>query len=243
MSKAVACRVRRVFRRFAVVKVIGLLVGGLAIGAGCPKRVIPARGDAPGAERLLVGGERVFEDHFDRAELGADWTTEMPFSADKRGWRIVDGWLHATQPENAGAWLVQQLPAGPVRVEFTARSEPKSDGSFPGDLKCEIFATEPRHQAGYVVINGGWNNSLDVIARLDEHGTDRLAQKAQPVLQSTAHRWALARVEGTLYWFRDGALVMTYTDDAPLTGRYFGFNDWASEAYFDDLAVYRLPGG
>ncbi|PKP66894.1 MAG: hypothetical protein CVT83_09075 [Alphaproteobacteria bacterium HGW-Alphaproteobacteria-5] len=56
--------------------------------------------------------------------------------------------------------------------------------------------------------------------------------------------WEPVAYENVLFeGFRDGALVMTYTDDAPLTGRYFGFNDWASEAYFDDLAVYRLPGG
>jgi len=220
-----------------------LALAGLALGAGCDKRVIPARGDAPGAERFLEGGQLVFEDRFERAELGSDWKTDMPFSADKRGWRIVDGWLHSTQPENDGAWLMKLLPDGPVRVEFTARSEPKADGSFPGDLKCEIFATEPRHEAGYIVINGGWNNSLDVIARLDEHGEDRLAQKSRPVMRSTAHRWVVAREKNKIYWFRDGALVMTYTDDAPIPGRYFGLNNWASNAYFDDVAVYTLSGG
>ncbi|TNF29769.1 MAG: hypothetical protein EP329_14960 [Deltaproteobacteria bacterium] len=227
-------------RRFGT---LGVLIGTLALGAGCPKRVIPARGDAPGVERFLEGGERVFEDHFERAELGPDWKTEMPYAQDKRGWRIENGWLHATQPENAGAWLMKLLPEGPTRVEFTARSEPKADGSFPGDLKCEIFATEPRHEAGYSVINGGWNNTLDVIARLGEHGKDRLAQNARPVIQSTAHRWAIVRSEQKVYFFRDGELVMTYTDEAPVPGRYFGFNNWASNAYFDDVAVYRLPGG
>ena len=215
---------------------LALGLAALALSAaGCPKRAIPARGDAPGPERFLQGGERVFEDRFDRKELGPAWKTEH---AD---WRIVDGWLHARRPENAGAWLTELLPEGPVRVEFTARAEAGTDGKFSGDLKCEIFAAEPRHQAGYVLINGGWNNTLDVIARLDEHGQDRLAQTSKPVLQSTAHRWAVVRVDATIHWFRDGELLMSYTDPQPLPGRYFGFNDWATAAYFDDLAVFRLP--
>ena len=219
-----------------------LAIAALAISA-CPKRVIPARGDAPGVERYLTGGEREYEDHFERSELGADWKTDKAWPEDNVGWQIVDGWLHSTQPENAGAWLTHLLPEGPVRVEFTARSEAKADGSFPGDLKCEIFAEEPRHESGYSVINGGWNNSLDVIARKGEHGTDRLAQKAHPVLQSTAHHWAVVRVDEKLYWFRDGALIMSFTDEHPLTGRYFGFNNWATNAFFDDLVIYRLQGG
>lgn len=206
-------------------------------GAGCGKKTIPSRGDAPGAERFLTGGELVFEDRFDRAEFGENWKVEHA------SWRIVDGWAHSTNPKNDGLWLNEQLPEGPVRVEFVARSEPLPDGSFPGDLKCEIFAKTQAHEAGYVLINGGWNNQLDVIARLDEHGEDRLAQTSKPVVRSTAHRWAVVRVGGDLHWFRDGELLMTYQDAAPLDGRYFGFNNWLTHAYFDDLRVYRLTDG
>lgn len=207
------------------------------LASACGQKSIPARGDAPGVERFLEGGELVFEDRFDRAELGDAWKSEHA------SWRIVDGWVHSTDPKNKGLWLNELLPEGPVRVEFVARSEPLSDGSFPGDLKCEIFAETQTHEAGYVLINGGWNNQLDVIARLDEHGDDRLAQTSKPVVRSTAHRWAVVRVDGDLHWFRDGELVMSYRDAAPLKGRYFGFNNWLTNAYFDDLRIYRLTGG
>ncbi len=203
--------------------------------AACEKRVIPARGDVLGTERLLLGGRLVFHDDFNRAELGDRWQT------GHAGWALVDGWVHSTKPRNDGLWLKELLPDGPVRVEFTARSEPEADGSFPGDLKCEIFATKPEHGAGYVVINGGWNNKLDVIARLDEHGEDRLAQPSQKVERSVAYRWAIVRQDGTVRWFRDGELMMSYTDEAPLAGRYFGFNNWTTNAYFDDLKIYQLP--
>ncbi|MCA9514114.1 MAG: hypothetical protein KC635_04165 [Myxococcales bacterium] len=220
--------------RVAVIAAGAWLVAAAVGAGGCGHRAIPARGDAAGPERFLTGGKVVFEDDFERAELGEGWQVESP------DWKIVGGWLHSTRPENKGAWLMTQLPKGSWRVEFLARSEPLPDGSFPGDLKCEVAADKPEHQGGYIVINGGWNNSLDVIARKDEHGKDRLAQAAAPVKPSVAYKWAIVKHEGTLYWFRDGELLMTYADDKPIDGRYFGFNNWATQAYFDALKIYAL---
>ena len=42
---------------------------------------------------------------------------------------------------------------------------------------------------------------------------------------------------------RDGtehALHLTYPDTEPLTGRFFGFNNWEAKVTFDNLAVYDL---
>ena len=36
--------------------------------------------------------------------------------------------------------------------------------------KCEIFGDGSDHASGYILVHGGWNNSISVIARLDEHG-------------------------------------------------------------------------
>lgn len=203
------------------------------LATGCDKKAIPARATVP--EQLLEGGELVFSDDFERAELGEQWTTTHA------GWRIEAGELHDTNAKNVGLWLEQQLPER-VRVEFDVRSEPTPGAkTFAGDAKCEIFAARPEHQAGYVIINGGWSNRLDVIARLDEHGGDRLAKDSVRVEPSVSYRWAVARTGSTLHFFRDGVLILSYPDAAPLTGRFFGFNNWESRLYLDNLAIYRLP--
>ena len=176
----------------------------------------------------------VFEDDFERPGLGGHWTTKHP------GWRIVEGKVRDTDARNAGLWLKRTLPQR-TRVEFDIQSDPLPDGkTFPGDLKCEIFAVRPEHEGGYVLINGGWGNRLDVIARLDEHGTDRLEQPAAEVKPSKVVRWAIARVDGSVYWFRDGKLHMTYEDKEPVQGHYLGFNNWLSNVAYDNLAVYDL---
>ena len=200
---------------------------------GCQKRALPPN-VAPSPKAFLVGGTQVFSDSFERAELGDDWQTTHA------GWKIKEGAVNDTNAKNKGLWLKTLLPER-VRVEFTARSEPLPDGKpFPGDLKCEIFATTPEHQAGYVLINGGWSNRLDIIARLDEHGDDRLSKEASVVKPSVTYRWAVVRTDDTVHWFRDGELMLSYADKAPVRGRYFGFNNWASNAFYDDLAIYAL---
>jgi len=221
-------------RRSAVVALVAIVAGAWA-ASGCERRTIPARAEAPGLERHLEGGTLVFEDDFEREALGPRWRANDP------DWRIVDGWLHSSRTQNKGVWLLEELPEGNVRVEFTARSEPKPDGSFPGDIKWEIFAAEPVHEAGYILINGGWNNSRDVIARLDHHDDDkRVIQAARPLRPSTAYRYAVVRHGDAIAYFRDGEPIMTYVDEDPLPGRYFGFNNWETLAFFDDLRVYAL---
>ncbi len=199
----------------------------------CERKAIPARATIP--EQLLEAGELVFSDAFERAELEDHWTTTHP------GWRIEAGELHVTNARNAGLWLVDELPEH-VRVEFDVRSEPIPGATtFSGDAKCEIFAAKPEHQSGYIVINGGWSNRLDVIARLDEHGGDRLSRDSVRVEPSVTYHWAIARAGSTVHFFRDGMLVLSYPDASPLSGRLFGFNNWESSLFFDNLAVYALP--
>lgn len=179
------------------------------------------------AREGLSGGVLVFEDDFERETLGDRWMNRSG------RWRIRDGRLAVRGDRNEGLWLDVALPER-VRIEFDARAQ-----SDEGDLKCEVFASEPRHQAGYVVILGGWSNTVSVIARLDEHGEDRLESPARAEKGRT-HHWTLVRVSDTLRWYVDGTLVLEYHDEDPLRGRYFGFNDWNSPVEFDNLKIFEL---
>jgi hypothetical protein len=96
-------------------------------------------------------------------------------------WRVVNGELVAPGPKNNPLWLKARLPEN-VAVEFDVRSE-----SPEGDIKVEIFGDGSDHASGYVLIHGGWNNSLSIIARRDEHGPSLLA------LQEKARKVALAK--------------------------------------------------
>ncbi len=90
-------------------------------------------------------------------------------------WRVINGQLFSPGVKNNPLWLQAQLPRDVV-VEFDVRSD-----SPEGDIKVELFGDGLDHASGYVLIDGGWNNRLSIISRLDEHGTPlpRLQQKAQ----------------------------------------------------------------
>lgn len=204
----------------------------LCSSAGCTTRELnqPASADAPGERRLI------FEDDFERAELGAAWSRGEGEGGTGR-WTIEDGEVRARDIHNDPLWLSKPLPQN-VRVEFDAKALSKD-----GDLKFEIFGDGKKHESGYIVIFGGWRNSLDVIARLDEHGEDRQAQRSRKVVPNKVHRLALERRDGTLTFFIDGDQVMEYPDSKPLTGlkhRFFAFNDWAAPVSFDNLKVWAL---
>jgi len=209
------------------IRIAVLVVATLAVAAGSGACTSGKKKPDRKADEGLTGGTLVFQDDFQRDALGDDWL------ARSGKWRIVDGALHVQGDQNEGAWLNRPLPER-VRIEFDARSE-----SPDGDLKFEVFCQEQRHQTGYIAILGGWKNTVSIIARLDEHGEDR--KEADATVQiGKVHHFTAVRTDDTLRWYVDGQFVLQYKDPAPIKGVYFGFNNWASRAFYDNLKIYQL---
>ncbi|MCB9521211.1 MAG: hypothetical protein H6698_01445 [Myxococcales bacterium] len=205
-------------------------------GAGFAAGVLVAATSASGCNRAPAPEPvLVFSDDFARDALGDDWQTASPTA-----WTVTDGQLAGEGAQNEGVWLEHPLPER-VRVEFTATAL-----SADGDLKFEIFTDGHTHQSGYIGIFGGWRNTLNVVARLDEHGEDRLVgADGKHVEVGRAYRFRVERTDGRVRWSIDGEPFMTYSDPQPLRGEahaYFGFNDWTAPVRFDDVAIWDLAG-
>jgi hypothetical protein len=184
------------------------------------------RGDAP------VSASVPFEDDFER-ENGSPGGA---YSATGAAWRIASGWLHSPGAKNNPLWIGARLPRDVV-VEFDART----DGN--GDIKCEIFGNGRDHASGYVLVFGGWSNTVSVIARLDEHGKDRKERKDRPVEKGRTYRFRVERKGTRLDWSIDGEPFMTFDDPAPLEGPghdRFALSSWANDVFFDRLVIRPL---
>jgi len=190
----------------------------------------------PQGDPVILGAP--FTDSFERADLGQTWTTTGG------NWRIVDGKLHVQGARNHPLWLRRRLPRD-VRIEFTARSD-----SPAGDIKVEIYGdgvsaatTDSYTATSYVIIFGGWNNSLDVLARMDEHADDRVARPSRRVETGRTYHFLIERRGGHIVAKVDGRVLVEMHDREPLTGRghdHFGFNDWDAALTFDDLRITAL---
>lgn len=192
---------------------------------GCLPRGDPALGEE-------------FRDDFERSELGDAWrNTGGP-------WRIVDGQLKVQDARNHPLWLRRTLPRD-VRVEFDVRSE-----SPEGDIKVELYgdgvskATQASYTAtSYVIIFGGWINSKNVIARMNEHGSDRVVGPKLPVEQGRTYHMKIERKGDTITAWADDKKLAQMKDEHPLWGsghEYFAFNDWQAELWFDNLHITPL---
>jgi hypothetical protein len=179
-----------------------------------------------------------FSDDFSRSELGSDWrNTGGPYE-------IVDGALRVAGARNHPLWLRRRLPDD-VRVTVEARSD-----SPEGDIKFEVFgdgrsfAQQASYTAtSYVVIFGGWRNSRNVIARMDEHGDDRLVKTGPRVEQGRRYRIKLERRGQSLRWWVDDELILELVDPEPLRGPghdHFAFNNWETPLSFDNLRITPL---
>lgn len=178
------------------------------------------------------------EDDFDRRQIGELYNnTGGP-------WSIRDGELHVKGARNRPLWLERTLPRN-VRIDFDVRSE-----SPEGDIKVEVFGdgvsraeSQSYTATSYVVILGGWGNSLNVIARLDEHGDDRVVGPKKKIEPGKTYHVKIEREGDTLTVWLDGEELMKMGDSDPLYGRghdHFAFNNWESELYFDNLEIEPL---
>jgi hypothetical protein len=189
----------------------------------------------------------------DAAELqpGPDWVATAPGI-----WHVENGRLCGEHAKNHGIWLKRVLPPN-ARIEFDAVSQ-----SPDGDLKAEYWgdgrsyatALSYTNATSYLSIFGGWHNTFHVLARINEHATDRKEIaidknsddiREKPVMAGQLYHFKVERADGkTVRWWIDNNEMLSYPDPAPLLGTghdHFGFNDWDVKVCFDNVRVVPLP--
>jgi hypothetical protein len=182
-----------------------------------------------------------FVDEFARADVGRN------YKPTSEAYELRDGVLAVKGAYNHPLWLRKRLP-DEVSLELDVWAE-----SRDGDLKVEVYGDGESHAenrgaytaSGYVVCMGGWNNSKSFIARKDEHGNDMVSRTQPAVELGRRYHWKLVRRGARLEWYVDDMQTpfLAYDDPAPLVGAengYFGFNNWQSDARFDDLVIEPL---
>jgi len=182
-----------------------------------------------------------FTDDFERGDLGASW------NATSDAYRIADGKLTVAGAHNHPAWLRRRLPHDVV-IDVDVLSK-----SPAGDIKLELFGDgesfDPDRgsytSSGYVLIFGGWNNSLSVICRQEEHGAGRKASRTDThVDQNRGYHFTITRRGGAIDWTVDGRPFLAWTDPEPLAGsghEFLAVDDWEAELTFDNLKIRPAP--
>lgn len=204
------------------------------------------RGPEPTKVSLGSGYAQSFEDN---------GVVRRDFWSSGGDWRVMDGALFSPGVRNNPLWLQGTLPRD-VRIEFDVQSQ-----GTDGDIKVELFGDGLNHASGYVLIDGGWKNTVGVLARLDEHGEPlrsprdfesltaaskvRLERAASPVQPGQTYRWRIERRGAALSWFIDEVLFLAFEDPHPLEGPghdRFGFSSWDTPLVFDNLRITPLSG-
>lgn len=179
-----------------------------------------------------------FSDDFERLDLGEAWNNTGG------AYRIARGKLKIEGARNKPLWLKRTLPRD-VRIEFDAQSD-----SPDGDIKVEVFGdgvskaeTTSYTATSYVVVFGGWHNTLNVIARLDEHAKDRVIGPAHKVVPGRTYHMKIERRGATISAWADDQPLGSLNDPDPLVGAghdHFGFNNWMAPLTFDNLRISSL---
>lgn len=216
------------------------MVKSSAIALGLSTLVLAGCQEVPRTySSRAAGGEVVFRDAFDGEALSGAWNVTYA-----QGVRVDNGLLKLSGINNRPVWLRQALPDD-VRIEFDAWASTEE-----GDIKVELagdgesVAKSLNYVAtGYVLIFGGWDNSLNAICRKREHGRDRQTTSEPKVEPGRRYHFAITRSAGELRWEVDGAELLILEDDKPLQGEHnnhFAFSGWEAETHFDNLVIEAL---
>ena len=200
-------------RRSGLGVLVAIVVG---VGMGC-KRPDAAVVEVP------------YEDDFNRERLGDMW---LPTGGH---WVIDKGEVFTTGANNAPLFLKARLP-NDVVIEVDILSKTPTV-----DAKIELMTDGRTHQSGYIFILGGWSNKMSVIARLDEHGRDRVVKSPTGVVGRRRYHWRIEKKGGDIKWFIDGKLYMSYSDGHPLQGPghdRLALSNWQNELRYDNLKIW-----
>ncbi len=207
-------------------------------------RVTPATGGgfAPVAAAPSEPAAGPFSDDFDRAQLGPDWLATDPGAVS-----IQQGSAVLQNAHNHPVWLRKPMPDDVV-IDLDVWTD-----SPDGDMKVEVFGDgQSFHRGnlgaaydatGYVLVMGGWRNTLSAIARQHEHAADRVTRADPRVEPGKKYHWTIRRQARVLTWLVDGQPFLTLDDPDPLRGpahRYFGLSGWESKVHFDNLRIRPL---
>ncbi|HQB10086.1 MAG TPA: hypothetical protein PLW37_09470 [bacterium] len=181
--------------------------------------------------------EKIFEDNFERAELGENYTVQ---GGD---WKIDAGAITSSKAENRNLVLTgAALPQNGV-IELTMWSE--SEGV---DVKFNAWGDGKIHDHGdgYSFILGGWQNRVSVISKLHEHEKKRSEERDIRLKKGERYRVKIVRKASDIKWFVNDRHFMSYNDDDPLKTSdgfdRFSFGNWRSKVFFDDLKIYKFAG-
>ena len=157
---------------------------------------------------------------------GPDWVATAPGV-----WHVESGRLCGEHARNHGIWLKRVLPPN-ARIEFDAVSQ-----SPDGDLKAEYWgdgtsyatALSYTNATSYLTIFGGWHNKFHVLARINEHATDRKEitidqnsddPREKPVMAGQLYHFKVERTDGkTVRWWVDGNEMLTVPRSRAPRGR------------------------
>lgn len=204
-------------------------------------RVSPASGGAfaPVAAAPPEPAAGPFSDDFERTQLGPDWLATDPAAVS-----LQQGALVVQRARNHPVWLRRPIPDDAI-IDLDVWTD-----SPDGDMKVEVWGDgQSFHRGdpgasydatGYVLVMGGWRNSLSAIARQHEHGADRVTRADVRVVPGRKYHWTIRRQGRVLIWLVDGQSFLALDDPDPLRGsahRYFAVSGWESKVNFDNLKV------
>jgi hypothetical protein len=90
---------------------------------------------------------------------------------------------------------------------------------------------------------GGWRNTVNTIARRDEHEGRMVEENETKVERGRRYRWSIRVRDGNIQWYVDGRLFLEVDDQDPLCGpgnEHFAFSNWGTPVHFDDLSIVPL---
>ncbi|HSW60741.1 MAG TPA: hypothetical protein VLJ60_08060 [bacterium] len=180
--------------------------------------------------------EKIFEDNFERTELGENYTVQ---GGD---WKIDAGVITSSKAENRNLVLTGVTLPQNGAIELTMWSE--SDGV---DIKFNAWGDGGIHDHGdgYSFILGGWQNRVSVISKLHEHEKKRVENRKK-LEKGMKYKIKIVRKGNNIKWFVEGSLFLEYDDPDPLkvSNGYnrFSFGNWRSSVFFDDLKIYKFAG-
>jgi len=183
------------------------------------------------ASKILYA-EPMTAEHFQR-----DWT------AHNAEWSVQDGWLTGKNPENAPGMAILNAPfPGNVMVEFDARTVLPSTHDIDVMWNGEWLTDENKRGTAYVAgVEGWWTGKVGL-----EKSPEYKLTATTPLFDfepGHIYRILAGSIDGHLFVFVDGRLLLEVTDPDPIDSQRFnkvGFEAYASHIQVRHIVIRQI---
>jgi hypothetical protein len=190
----------------------------------------------------IAQSELLLQEDFSSAKINRDAWIELNDASWEVNNHALEGKWTEGKKANHGQIFTKQTFTGDVLMEFDAATILPSNHDIIWWWGVKLNADKTSWVDGYLAALGGWFSNKAGVEKLEGDDAYMALSPLFKLEAGKTYKIHCGMVDGTVFLFADGQLIMEFLDPKPLAQEipgHIGFGLYQSQVKFGNLKVYK----